>query len=68
MTSSLPKYNSAGGVVVRKNHDKVLIALINDDCLENVLPKGHVEENEDFETAAKREVAEEAGFTDLMSD
>ena len=57
---------SAGGAIVRVEQDQVLIALAQQRATTGfVLPKGHVDPGEDFEQAARREVTEEAGFTDL---
>jgi 8-oxo-dGTP pyrophosphatase MutT (NUDIX family) len=58
---------SAGGVVVRRGEDgRVLVALAREKGLDSlVLPKGGVERGEALEEAARREIAEEAGFTDL---
>jgi 8-oxo-dGTP pyrophosphatase MutT (NUDIX family) len=58
---------SAGGVVARRGDDgRVLVALSRlgggGDCF---LPKGGVEEGETLEQAARREIAEEVGITDL---
>lgn len=62
----VPDQVSAGGVVVRREGGKALIALARErDYREYVLPKGHVEPGEDVEAAARREVAEEVGVTDL---
>jgi 8-oxo-dGTP pyrophosphatase MutT (NUDIX family) len=62
----VPEQISAGGVVVRRSGDETLIALARErDYREYVLPKGHVELGEDAETAARREIAEEVGVTDL---
>ena len=62
----VPDQVSAGGVVVRDEGEQVLVALAREqDYLEYVLPKGHVEPGEDVETAARREIAEETGITDL---
>lgn len=56
---------SAGGVVVRRS-DAVLLYLIIRDSYRNWgFPKGHVEPGETIETAARREVAEETGITDV---
>jgi 8-oxo-dGTP pyrophosphatase MutT (NUDIX family) len=56
----------AGGVVARRDGDKVLIALIRDrGDHEYVLPKGGVEYGETLEQAAVREIREEAGFRRL---
>jgi ADP-ribose pyrophosphatase YjhB (NUDIX family) len=58
---------SCGGVVARKDGAQVVIALINERGLaEHVLPKGHLEPGENLEQAARREIAEEAGITDLV--
>ncbi|MFA7653598.1 MAG: M15 family metallopeptidase [Candidatus Magasanikbacteria bacterium] len=54
---------SAGGVVV--NNDKVLV-VFQDKTQTWALPKGHIDEGETPETAARREIYEEAGITDLI--
>lgn len=57
---------SAGGVLIKHEADKVLYALLernNDKHFRWHLPKGSVENNESLETAALREVAEEAGVS-----
>ncbi len=57
---------SCGGVVVRKDGNRILVALVTEPRFaEYILPKGHVESGEDLEQAARREIAEEAGFTEL---
>ncbi len=56
----------AGGVVARRDGDRILIALIRDKGdHEYVLPKGGVEYGESLEQAAAREIREEAGFKNL---
>ncbi|HEY7118371.1 MAG TPA: NUDIX hydrolase [Tepidisphaeraceae bacterium] len=56
----------AGGVVARREGDRILIALIRDrGDHEYVLPKGGVEYGESLEEAAAREIHEEAGFRKL---
>jgi 8-oxo-dGTP pyrophosphatase MutT (NUDIX family) len=56
----------AGGVVARRDGDRILIALIRDQGdHEYVLPKGGVEYGESLEQAAAREIREEAGFKNL---
>lgn len=60
------EHASCGGVVVRKDGDRILVALVTEPgFVEYILPKGHVESGEDLEQAARREIAEEAGFTEL---
>ncbi|MBI4038250.1 NUDIX domain-containing protein [Candidatus Daviesbacteria bacterium] len=54
---------SAGGVVLNKNGE---VLVVSQQGTSWSLPKGHVEENEDFITAARREVFEESGITDLQ--
>jgi len=61
---------SAGGVVARQEQEQWLVALIKTEHKRGpvwVLPKGHVEPHagETPAEAAKREVQEEAGITDL---
>lgn len=62
---------SAGGVVVREENGSWLVALLQTEHKRGVvwvLPKGHVEldADETVAAAAKREVQEEAGITDLV--
>ncbi|MDB5265261.1 MAG: hydrolase [Parcubacteria group bacterium] len=54
---------SAGGVVIG-DHGTVAMVLSNNSN-SWLLPKGHVEEGETDEEAARREIAEETGLTDL---
>src|SRR5688572_16275109 len=56
----------AGGVVVRKSEDKIFLLLLKDEYSEDfALPKGGVETGENIENAAKREIKEESGISDL---
>jgi len=56
----------AGGIVARRDGERVVIALIRDrGDHEYVLPKGGVEYGESLERAAAREIEEEAGFRKL---
>lgn len=55
-------YTACGGVVVAA--DRVLV-LLRPSRGEIRLPKGRLEPGEQVEAAARREVAEESGFTDL---
>lgn len=62
----VPDRTSAGGVAARLENDQVLIALAREgDWPLFILPKGGVEKGETLEAAARREIAEEAGLTDL---
>jgi ADP-ribose pyrophosphatase YjhB (NUDIX family) len=56
---------SAGGVVIRYAPQGPLFLLIRDPYHNWGLPKGHIEEGETAESAARREVAEETGLTAL---
>lgn len=57
---------SAGGIIVRQEKDKVLISLARDKGQPDyILPKGQVDSGESILEAAKREIEEEAGFSEL---
>ncbi len=56
---------SAGGVVVRRTDDGVLVLLIRDSYGKWGFPKGHLEDGEAPDVAAARETAEETGLPDL---
>lgn len=56
---------SAGGIVVRRHKDQWEVLLMQDMNDAWTFPKGVVEKDEDYETAAKREIQEEVGLTDL---
>lgn len=57
---------AAGGVVVRKEADRIFIALITEGRFaEFSLPKGGVNPGESLEEAARREIHEEAGISRL---
>lgn len=57
---------SSGGVVYRKNNQKIEILLLkwlnSKNNEEYVIPKWHIEDNEIAKDAAIREISEEAGF------
>ena len=62
----VPEGLTAGGVVIRNDGEQVLVALAREkEHSEFVLPKGHVEPGEDVEAAARREIEEEVGLSDL---
>lgn len=53
---------SAGGVVL---NNEGLVLVVSQGGTSWSLPKGHIEEGEDVLVAAKREIHEESGITDL---
>lgn len=56
---------SAGGVVVQRPGDNLLVALMRSHYGTWVFPKGRIESGETAEEAARREVEEEVGLTEL---
>ena len=57
---------AAGGVVARVDAGRILLAFAVEQEFDGyVLPKGHVDPGESVEEAARREIAEEVGVTDL---
>lgn len=64
---NFPSAVSAGGLVVRKEGDKLMAALLRDKkYTKYMLPKGKVEDGEEFTTAAAREIEEEIGLSELQ--
>ena len=64
--TDVPESDAAGGVVVRWDGAQVLLALAKErDYTNYVLPKGHVDPGEAVEEAARREIEEEVGVSDL---
>ncbi len=59
----MKKSESAGGVVVNSSGE---ILVVNQHGDSWSLPKGHLDAGEDALTAAKREIAEESGVTQLV--
>ena len=53
----------AGGIVI---NDKNEVAIVNQNHDSYSLPKGHVDNNESYLEAAKREIYEETGIEDLI--
>ncbi len=61
-----PEHVAAGGVIVRRDAGRLYFAAVGEgDQSGYILPKGHVEPGEEIEMAARREIEEEAGLTDL---
>ena len=57
---------SAGGVVVRRCDDRLLVLLIRDSYRNWGFPKGHLEDGESPADAARRETGEETGLGTLV--
>lgn len=63
---NFPQKVNAGGIVIRKTVDKILIALIRDRKFDDYnLPKGGTEKGENLKDTAKREILEETGLADI---
>lgn len=56
---------SAGGIVFRKDKNKIRYLLIKDANNHWTIPKGHIEEGENAKIAALREIKEETGLSKL---
>ena len=57
---------TAGGIVFRRDkNNQVEILLIQDHKDRWTIPKGHIEEGETAQQAARREIGEEAGLNDV---
>jgi 8-oxo-dGTP diphosphatase len=62
-TNHNPQVRAAGGVLVREGRDGPEVAVIHRPKYEDwSLPKGKLDDGEDFEEAALREVREETGM------
>jgi ADP-ribose pyrophosphatase YjhB (NUDIX family) len=64
---------TAGGIVLRQEEQRVYLAFARElalareeDCPPFVLPKGEVDPGETLEAAARREICEEVGLSDLQ--
>lgn len=63
---NIPESVSSGGIVIRLDAGKVWIALVRENQFPvYILPKGKVEAGESIEMAARREIEEEAGLSEL---
>lgn len=61
--AGVPEHLSAGGIIAVRAGSRVLISLIREGKRDKyVIPKGHVEDGETIEEAARREIEEETGL------
>lgn len=56
---------SAGGIVLKRSKNRLLIAMMKDSYGKWTFPKGHVENGEELEEAAARETLEELGLEQI---
>ena len=61
----MPKEKSAGAIILRKEHGETYYLLLRYRSGHWEFPRGHIEEGETEEMAARREVFEETGIKDL---
>ena len=58
---------SVGGIIIRSYKEKLTVALVREEPFTSyILPKGGMKANETFEGAARREILEEAGLSQLI--
>lgn len=56
---------TAGGIVFRKDKNKIQYLLVKDSSNNWTIPKGHIEPHEEAKEAALREIKEETGLASL---
>lgn len=61
----MPKERSAGAIIFRKENNETYYLLLRYRSGHWEFPRGHIEEGETEEQAARREVQEETGIKDL---
>jgi 8-oxo-dGTP pyrophosphatase MutT (NUDIX family) len=66
MSREVREETSAGGIVFRRDRGRPTFLLIRDSYKNWGFPKGHLEEGEQPDAAAIREVGEETGLRDLV--
>src|SRR5436305_1693161 len=61
----MPQEKSAGAIIFRKEHGKTYYLLLRYRSGHWEFPRGHIEQGETQEQAARREIREETGIQDL---
>ncbi len=61
----MPKEKSAGAIIFRKDNNIPYYLLLHYESGHWGFPKGHIEENENEEGAARREIEEETGIKNI---
>lgn len=62
----MPVEHSAGAIVFRKEEGLILYLLLHYEEGHWGYPKGHIENKENIEETARREIREETGLTDIQ--